>query len=92
LLWENHFTGYYLQKNYCAWLYGENSERFWTDGNFSKCLKKDICNVREIREDAVKLSVSHELGRLIFVGYMAGISKSLGGINRKLVFCINGIG
>jgi hypothetical protein len=28
LLWEKHFTGYYLQKNFRDWLYGKNSERF----------------------------------------------------------------
>ena len=56
LLWENHFTGYYLQENFCDWLYGEDSERFRAGGSLSQCLKKDICDVWEIREDAASLS------------------------------------
>jgi hypothetical protein len=56
LLWENHFTECYLQKSIRSWLYGEESGRFWAVGNLSQCLKKDICNVREIREDAASLS------------------------------------
>jgi hypothetical protein len=70
LLWENHFTGYYLQKNYCAWLYGEDSMRFWADGSLSQCLKKDICNVREIGEDAGTLSVSPDLIYPFLMGYI----------------------
>jgi hypothetical protein len=46
-----------LQESFCDWLHGEDSEVFWTGGNLWQCLKKDICNVREIREDAAKLSV-----------------------------------
>jgi hypothetical protein len=58
LLWENHFTRYYLRESIGDWLYGENSDWFWAVGNLSQCLKKDICNFREIRENAALLSVS----------------------------------
>ena len=57
LLWENHFTRYYLRENIGDWLYGENSDWFWAVGNLSQCLKKDICNVWEISEDAAMLSL-----------------------------------
>jgi hypothetical protein len=41
-----------LENNFRDWLYGEDSEQFRAGGNFSQCLKKDIGNVWEIREDA----------------------------------------
>ena len=69
---------------------------FWSGGGIAKlatgrCLGSTKGNKSGKVPFCEMLSVSHELGRLIFVGYMAGISKSLGGISGKLVFCINGI-
>jgi hypothetical protein len=58
LLWENRFTRYYLRESIGDWLHGENSDWFWAVGNLSQCLKKDICNFQEIREDAALLSIS----------------------------------
>jgi hypothetical protein len=41
-----------LPESFNDWLYGEGSEQFRAGGSLSQCLKKGICNVWEIREDA----------------------------------------
>ena len=54
-LWEKDFTRYYLQESSNDWIFAENSEWFSAAVGLSQRLKKDNCNVREIKEDAAKL-------------------------------------
>ena len=60
-----------MQKSFRDCLYGEDSGLFMAVGNLSQCLKKDICDVWEIREDAAKLSVSPVFGIAVFLWYIA---------------------